>query len=732
MNTNQILRSSILVGLFAALFIPFIISDSLLFPFITGKAFTFRILVEILFGVWLVVIFRDPSIRPRFSWFVVSTSVFVVVIALADIFGANFFRSFWSSFERMEGLITLLHLLAYFFIAGSVINTREKWSAFFNTSVFVSFVMSIYVFLQLAGEIKINQGGVRVDGTFGNATYLAVFMLLNFFLTLFLLVRSYKDSNSKDNWALWAWYGLCMLFQVISIYFTATRGDILGLIVGVVTTTIIVAIFGKTDKKIRKISIAALLSVVILIGGFLLIRNTEFVRSSQTLNRFATLTAEEISKQGRWYVWPMAIQGFKDRPLLGWGQENFTYVFNQYYDPRMYDQEPWFDRAHNVVLDWLVAGGILGLGAYLSMFAVLVWALYKSPRFSLIEKAVLFGLVVAYFFQNLFVFDNLVSYIYFFTLLAFIHSETSRERVSPAWINKLSENNYFRNYAAPVFGMMVAVASVYCFNVKPISAGRDLIHALQAIEVSPVQSVSYFEKTFAHDTLGNAEAAQQMFTNYQRIMSQNIDPVLKDRYAEIALKEMTNQTIDFPMDARYQLFLGTLQNRLARHQDALVSLEEALKLSPKKQSIIFEIGLAHLSLGEYQSALNEFKKAYNLEPSYADAGVMYAIGALYAKDNVLVDQILSSLPEEKIATDERLLSAFVDTGNATRAVKAMEKRAEIMPESLDTRFRLAAGYLLVNNRTKSIEVLRQIVVDFPEARDQAEYYINEIRAGRNP
>lgn len=37
----------------------------------------------------------------------------------------------------------------------------------------------------------------------------------------------------------------------------------------------------------------------------------------------------------------LAIEGFKEHPILGWGQDNFILVFNKYYDPRLYSQEPF-------------------------------------------------------------------------------------------------------------------------------------------------------------------------------------------------------------------------------------------------------------------------------------------------------------------------------------------------------------------------------------------------------
>ena len=89
----------------------------------------------------------------------------------------------------------------------------------------------------------------------------------------------------------------------------------------------------------------------------------------------------------------MAIKGFQERPILGWGQENFNYVFNKNYDPGMWGQEQWFDRTHNVILDWLVAGGILGLLAYLSIFFSTLYYVWrgKTNSFSITDKAIITG-----------------------------------------------------------------------------------------------------------------------------------------------------------------------------------------------------------------------------------------------------------------------------------------------------------------------------------------------------
>jgi len=77
------------------------------------------------------------------------------------------------------------------------------------------------------------------------------------------------------------------------------------------------------------------------------------------------------SVSGRLLLWSSALKAFRERPVLGWGAENFDYGFDKYYNPQFYRggiNETWSDRAHNWFLDFLVMGGALGLAFYLAIF----------------------------------------------------------------------------------------------------------------------------------------------------------------------------------------------------------------------------------------------------------------------------------------------------------------------------------------------------------------------------
>lgn len=108
---KDILRGVVLTGIFIIPFLPLVVADSLFFPFITGKNFAFRIIVEIIFASWIVLAFLDRSYRPKFSWIMGAFIWFIGVMFVANLLGESPHKSMWSNYERMEGFVSIAHLL---------------------------------------------------------------------------------------------------------------------------------------------------------------------------------------------------------------------------------------------------------------------------------------------------------------------------------------------------------------------------------------------------------------------------------------------------------------------------------------------------------------------------------------------------------------------------------------------------------------------------------------------
>ncbi|PJA45968.1 hypothetical protein CO174_01220, partial [Candidatus Uhrbacteria bacterium CG_4_9_14_3_um_filter_50_9] len=90
------------------------------------------------------------------------------------------------------------------------------------------------------------------------------------------------------------------------------------------------------------------------------------------------------STGSRFVLWEMAWKGIQERPLLGWGLENFQYVSLEYFNPCLGTEAcgngMWIDRAHNKFLDLLIDSGLIGLFAFLAIHVGVVLTIIKGYR----------------------------------------------------------------------------------------------------------------------------------------------------------------------------------------------------------------------------------------------------------------------------------------------------------------------------------------------------------------
>ena len=732
MTIESVLRWIVLGGVFALPFLALIVAESLFFPFITGKGFTFRIIVEVIAGAWLALALVNPAYRPQRSWMLAAFTLFVALIAISNAMSPNALKSFWSNYERMEGWVTLAHLLVYFIVATSVLTTKRLWHWFWHTSVGVSVLIALYGLLQLFGFITINQGGIRLDATFGNATYLAVYMLFHIFITA-LLWAHMRAQHRTHQWLLGSLYGGIILLQIFVLFFTATRGAILGFIGGAFLTSLILVLLARNSKHAWRAATGVVALIILLAGTFFVVKDQAWVEDIEPLRRIASISLTETTTAARFMNWNMAWQGVQERPLFGWGQESYNIVFNKYYDPGMYAQEPWFDRVHNIFLDWLIAGGFLGLLGYLSLYALALWYIWGRGAFTVPERAILTGLLAAYSFHNLFVFDNLISYILFISFLAYLTVRVFEARGGGAPL--LGSTFILPRKALPILAIVAVLGvwgTAYVVNAAPLSANRALIAALQPPQTQEdlLDRLQKFENAIGYQTYGTQEAREQLMQGAMRVLqTPEVSQEIKARYAEAATRELLAQTESAPQDARAALFLGSFLDALGAHEDAQVALERAQALSPNKQTIHFQRAVNALNQGEQEEALTIFRTAYELEPAFDNARLLYAVSLINGGDIQTADNIVTPLIASGAATDPRLINAYVAQNAYDRVLPIWQARVAQNPEDLQAHFALSAVYFALGDQGQAIAALENAAAVNPGARGQVDALIEQIRSG---
>ena len=720
----NLIKYLLYAGIFAVPFLAFIVSSSMFFPFITGKNFSFRIIVEVMTALWLILMLFDARYKPRKSWVLAMLAIFVGVVALSSIFGENFYRSFWSNYERMEGLVTYLHLFAYFLVLAGMLKTEKVWNWLFNTSLFASVTIAFYGVFQLSGILQTHQGS-RLDATLGNASYLAVYMVFHIFLAMALFYRT-KDFRK------WIYFFVIILESFV-LYHTATRGAILGIIGGLLIAWLLIAILSP-NRKSKLAHISLLAGMAIIIAGFLFLKTADFVKNSAVLTRFAGISMTEGTTESRLTIWKMSWQGFKEKPVFGWGQENFNLVFNKYYEPILYKQEPWFDRAHNVFFDRLTTNGIFGLLSYIGLLGATLyylWSKRKKTGLSVEDSAMFGSMFLAYFFNNLFVFDNLISLILFTTFLAYV-SFRSKIGANALIVNEAPKADYGKAVYAVIIGVAFAFI-IYIVNIPGILTSKTIINAFKMAGTGNAQGAfDLFQKAIAYNSFGSMEAREHLSSFAMQVYGNpNLDKEFKDKVASYTIDELKKQNEQYPNDIREMIFLATVYNKTQKYDEAISLLKRALEAAPKKQQLYFELGTSYLNKGDYENGMATLKKSFDLDQTFGDARRIYAVSAIFAGKDALAEELMKDYGST-IQDDERFLKAYAQKNNVEKVVAILKVFIDKNPTNIQHRLNLAAVYLQAGYRTKSVEQLEKAIEANPNFKKQGEFYISEIKAGRNP
>jgi O-antigen ligase len=690
-----------LSALFLIPFLPLVVTSSYFFPFITGKAFFFRILVEIAFFAWVLLALIDSRYRPRLSLVGIATIAFVFWMFIADAFAPNVTKAFWSNFERMEGWVLLIHLLGFFLVSSAVLRVANKWRAWFYTNLGVSVLVMGYAVLQIAGVLMIHQGSTRVDASFGNSAYLAVYLLFTTFVALWLATTEKRRGISR-------WLVALAVASGVLVFFTHTRGAVLGLLGALALGAILTAL---TSKELRRGASILLLAIIVCVGGIYIARDSTFIQESPTLKRITSISLADGGT--RFTLWGMALEGVKERPLLGWGQEGFNYVFNAHYDPSLYEQEPWFDRAHNTFVDWLSAGGIPAFLLYISLFGTGFFLLWRAPDLSRGERIALTAALAGYACHNFFVFDNLYSYVYFFAILALIDSQVSRPIAQLDALPKLSGQGVV-TLVTPIT-LVIALVTLYTVNGTGMQASARLIDALSVSTGGLEKSISIFEGFAENPPFAAQEIREQLVTfTASAIASSAVTDEDKQRIASLAVSEMQKHVEKYPRDARLRIQLAHLYRAAGASESALIEIHEAIQLSPERPSFWIEAGAAEWDSGDTAAARESFMKAYELGRQFPQLAVYAAAGAIATGAVAEGKTILRDALGTDAVDSDILAAAYYRAQAWNDLIILWRARTEREDASAQAWFSLAAAQYASGDSTGAIETLRTAEELFPE------------------
>jgi len=193
--------------------VPFIKIDSLYFPFVSGKAYVFRVLVMLafFFWIWLMLKRREHGFGVK-NILILSIILFFLGQVAASFFGVAPSYSLFSSIERADGVLQYGFWILYFLMFVSVFRKAWDWKIFFSVFTGTAFLLSAYSWFNYS-----SQG--QLFGVFGNPAYFAAFLLFAIGFALLMFERKFFHSR----WLNYAFFAVAGFFT-ITLIFTQVRG----------------------------------------------------------------------------------------------------------------------------------------------------------------------------------------------------------------------------------------------------------------------------------------------------------------------------------------------------------------------------------------------------------------------------------------------------------------------------------------------------------------------------
>ena len=290
-NIDKYFPGIIFFGLSLILFMPLVVSPETVFPYVVGKSMWFKGITYFICGLYLILITSNKSYLPDKNFLILIFSLFILIQAIAALAGSSPVNSFWSNWERMEGIFDYFHWLLLIVVSSSVLRKEKSWIKLLKINVFAGFIVSFLglleffdlvipilfgldIFPSVVNPEQSYTLGERVESTIGNPAYLASYLSLISFMSVGLIVRefqiNYVDSIKKtyfnfgNNSKLFLWVSFSGLaVSVWTILNSGSRGSLIGIFVGLIFA---ISILINKRKDLRKYLYGSL----VLLGSLVL------------------------------------------------------------------------------------------------------------------------------------------------------------------------------------------------------------------------------------------------------------------------------------------------------------------------------------------------------------------------------------------------------------------------------------------------------------------------------
>ena len=600
-------------------------------------------------SLWILKMIIEKRIIFRRSYLDIPLVVFLVFQFLSFLVSIDKRTSLLGYYSRFHGgFLSLLSYSLLYWAYVSNMDAKKTLKAIYFLLI-SGILVSFYSVLQHFGidkNVWIQDVQSRVFSTLGQPNWLAAWIVGLLPITWASALIS-KIKNQKSKLQLnYFWILLSAIFFNVLLY-SGSRSGLLGFAVADITFWILV--FRTQTQKIMdsrknflKTFVICHLSFVILAA----VNGTPRTPSLKTLFTASKLPAQisnlepaletggTESADIRKIVWQGAIDIWKNYPLLGTGVETFAFAYYKFRPAAHNLTSEWdylYNKAHNEYLNYLATTGIVGLVAYITLIAAILWTVVKELRimnyelddeshnsYAIIHCSLLAGFA-GILVTNFFGFSVVPTALLFFLFPAIAITLATSDKQEIAPIQKIATPQKLAiGFLLLVTCYLLLVTSRYWYSDFLFAKGKtendsgNFLYArkilLKATSLSPKESIFWDElsqsttKIALEQWQGGADS---------------------EKFVDLAVAESGRAILLSPANVNLKRNRASLLTKLSKINPDLSlkakeELEGAVVLAPTDAKLFYNLGLTYAIVGENQEALRALSTAAFLKPDYRD------------------------------------------------------------------------------------------------------------------
>jgi putative inorganic carbon (HCO3(-)) transporter len=676
-----------------------------------NKMALFRVLVSVLFALTaLKLVFYPPgsrfSARSFFRKYWLWPLVFLAGLGLSLLFSDNPGQSFYGTLERQTGYASYLFFGWWFILVSfNLLTVRNGWAKqqeetdpalslsgnirrVISAAVWSGLLVSIYAVLQVLNiDFLVWPEPAylthRAFSTFGQPNFLASWLLFVIPLSIYIFITS-------RSFLVRSFFLSASVIQLIALFLSGSRGGLLALLATAalgLAYRLVSAAWSKR-RKFLIIGLFLLLALVSLAGLDLVSRGR--------IRELADLRYGSFAARGQLYV--SALEAISQKPFFGHGLENGEDIFIRYYssDWGVYGNiNQTADRAHNLILDILLATGFFGI----ILYSILFWFIFRLIKEALRsgpDRLLILALAAglsAYFLSLFLSFTIVVGEIYawlFLAVLVAYQAGHGHPLSSPDRAESLFRPERKRIWLRPMSVLLVVLIAVFLIR----QAVRD------------VRADYYFNQAYYAVASGDYATAL-VLGDYQR--AERVNPISQDSYdrfwgdglslfysgtEELVIRTAIRKKLEQadsslpPAGFKNLLAKAKINTTLGDFSKASAYLAALIRISPFWPAAYLEAGRLDQARGDGEAALVDYYQASLNLPDPADAR--------------LNDQHKRDVLNFRRLVSERIASLYMSQANYGAAEKYYRAAYMYQPEDFTLLKDIANTYYLRGDLANAI------------------------------